>query len=82
MNEINLQIWYSARAIEFVPPHFIRAETNLTEDSLFWVRSRLQGRYSIQLAYDNNVLFTERTCVYFEDSAEAMLFELRWAGSN
>ena len=82
MNDINLQIWYSDRELEFVPPHFMRVETTLSEESLFWVQSRLQGRYSVQIVYENNVLFTEKNSIYFEDPVEAMLFELRWSGTN
>ncbi len=82
MNEINLQIWYSDRKLEFVPPHFIRAETPVTEESIFWVRARLQGRYSIALVYESELLFLDTPRVYFEDPAEAMLYELRWAGSK
>lgn len=84
MNEINFDIWYRTRELTFVPPHFIKSTTPLTSDSLFWVRSKLSGRYAIDTHTDLNVLLVldNQKYIFFEESKDAMIYELRWSGAK
>jgi len=84
MTELNPLIWYLDRELKFVPPHFIKSNTPLSPESLFWVRSKISGRYAIDTATDFNVLLIldNQKYVYFEESKDVMLFELRWSGAK
>lgn len=82
MTEINPLVWFGDRELSHVPKHFVRAPTILNLQSLFWVRTRLSGRYSCQSNYENSILFTDAKVIYFEDPSELTLYELRWAGVN
>ena len=83
---VNPMLWYGERELQHIPPHFTKATTPVTYESLFWVMTKCQGRYSITSAEENEndimFLFVLTQNIYFEDSAEAMLYELRWSGSK
>ena len=81
---INPLVWYSTRELKMTPPHFVQCNSPLTEDSLLWVMSKLQGRYTKHNAEDDDddFLFSTIQLISFEDPAEAMLYELRWAGAK
>ncbi len=83
MREMNPQLWFGEREITHVPPHFKKAPTPLSNESLNWVNSKLTGRYSLStLSEHENFIFESRTYIYFEDSGDAMMYELRWSGSE
>ncbi len=82
MNEINPMVYFGQRELPFVPRHFVRASTPLTTQSLFWVKTRLTGRYSYLYDVKNTVIFHDLLIIYFENPAELTMYELRWAGTN
>lgn len=82
MTEINPLVWFGQRQLPFVPKHFVKAPTPVTTQSLFWIKTKLTGRYSYQPAYDKSIIFNECYYIYFEDPMEVTVYELRWAGVN
>lgn len=82
MDEINPIVWFSNRELPFVPKHFVRAPTPVNTQSLFWVKTRLTGRYSYQVNHENTIVFNESMLIYFEDPTEMTMYELRWSGTN
>lgn len=75
---INLYTWFTERQLDFCPKHFIKASTPIDDDKLFWVLEKLQGRF--YLSKNNVATFLDLTTeIYFEDSQEAMLYELTWS---
>jgi len=82
--EVNPLIWYGFRQLDPAPPHFLKSSTPATNDSIFWVRTKLSGRFAVQAApYTNlEIIFDLHPYVYFEDPKELMLYELRWSGSK
>jgi hypothetical protein len=83
MRDVNLQVWFGERELTHVPPHFVKATTPLTSESLHWINSKLTGRYTISTYTDDtNFIIDLSKSVYFEDPGEAMMYELRWAGSK
>jgi hypothetical protein len=83
MREVNPQVWYGERKLSYVPPHFVKATTSLTNEALNWVNAILVGRYTVSTYTDTENYFIETySYIYFEDPAEAMMYELRWAGSK
>jgi hypothetical protein len=81
---LNPLLWYVDRELSFIPSHFVKANTPMTEDSLFWVRSKLIGRYGTSAVTGNTVedYIFGGDDIYFEDPAEAMIYELRWSGNK
>ena len=85
MFDLNHLIWFSKRELDYAPPHFIKAHTPATYNSIFWIRSKIVGRFALILSdesINDTFLFDMQTYPYFEYSSEAMLYELRWAGSK
>lgn len=83
MDRINPQIWYGNRELDFVPPHFTKCSTPLTTESLLWVHTRLQGRFFITSLTNLQTFVLDTTKqIYFEDPAEATMYELRWSGGK
>jgi len=83
MKELNPIAWFGTRELQVVPRHFIKANTPKTEDSYQWVLTKLQGRFCISSDMkSSNALLDLSQYFYFEDSAEAMLYELRWSGHS
>jgi hypothetical protein len=81
---VNPLLWYGTRELKLTPPHFVKCSTPLTENSLEWVITKLQGRYTKEDAYDDDseLFFVDTRYISFEDPAEAMLYELRWSGTK
>jgi hypothetical protein len=83
---VNPLLWYGERELQHIPPHFTKAHTTLTDESLFWVMTKCQGRYTTtnvdEDAEDIMSIFILARNIYFEDPAEAMMYELRWSGSK
>jgi hypothetical protein len=75
--------WFAEREVEHLPPHFVKCETELTDDSLLWVITKLSGRYAIIKQTDLAIfVLGSADIIYFEDPSEAMVYELRWSGSK
>jgi hypothetical protein len=78
--EIDLFTYYGQRELSFCPNHFTICTTPITPESLNWVISKLKGRYTLLVLQDS--LFqdvNEYKKVAFEDSKEAMFYELTWS---
>lgn len=83
LEDINLDTWFSTRHVHHhCPPHFTKTNTLLTPDNLDWINEKTHGRYTI-LKNENlsgdNMYMEIRDVVAFEDSQEAVLFELTWS---
>lgn len=74
---INLHTWFGKRQLNFCPKHFVKVTTSIDDEKLFWVLEKLQGRFYI--SGNNSSLFDFTDEIYFEDSQEAMLYELTWS---
>lgn len=81
---MNPVLWFGDRKLEKVPPHFVRCTTPVNSNIEFWVLTKTYGRYSIiTVSNDDHLsLFSDIEIIYFEDPKEAILYELRWAGSK
>lgn len=83
MREFNPQLWFGERVLKHVPPHFTKASTPLSDEALLWVNSKLIGRYAMSTFTDlGTFVFESYTSIHFEDAKEAMMYELRWSGSE
>jgi hypothetical protein len=79
--EIDPQSWFGTREIKGgIPKHFVKATTSMSEESYLWVVKKLYGRFGTSMDLSN--LMLDIHYIYFEDPKEAMIYELRWAGSN
>jgi hypothetical protein len=76
MHKINLYTWHQQRQLDYCPVHFVATSTPLTNESKLWILERLQGRFFLP-----KVLSLQNTeaSPYFEDSEEAVLYELTWS---
>lgn len=80
-------VWFGTRQVIPTPKHFIKSSTPVTRESLLWVITSLKGRYSTStiLEEDTGVLVLGDElyqAIFFEDTADAMMYELRWSGSK
>lgn len=84
MIEINPLIWFVDRELDTAPQHFIKCSTPIKTESLFWVRSKLSGRFAVEnsLSIGHSLVIDHHSFIYFEDSKDAMLYELRWSGAK
>lgn len=84
--EVNPSVWYGTRELPDVPPHFVKTSAPVTSESLFWVKSKLVGRYSVYIVpitlSSRTLTDSGNTVIYFENPGEAMMYELRWSGSK
>jgi hypothetical protein len=76
IDDINLHTWFIDRELDFLPEHFVKSNTPLTDESLVWITERLVGRYSLQGNKNGYMAIT----IYpsFEDPKEALFYELTW----
>jgi len=80
---IDLPTWYESRELSYCPKHFVISNTPLTEESKNWILNKLSGRFCLLpsnnfddiLILDFNIIGQ----VAFEDSKEAVLYELTWS---
>ena len=80
---VNPAKWFSKRKLDHIPPHFTRCFTPMpSADTHGWVLASLSGRYATGNADTGTFIFTSDINIYFEDPAEAMLYELRWSGGK
>jgi hypothetical protein len=83
MKELNPIAWFGTRELQTVPRHFVKANTPRSDESYQWVLTKLQGRFCISTDTKSSAgLLDFSQYFYFEDSAEAMLYELRWSGHS
>lgn len=83
MKELSPIAWFGTRELQTVPRHFVMANTPKTEESYQWVLTKLQGRFSVASDTKPSTALLDFTqYFYFEDSAEAMMYELRWSGHS
>lgn len=74
---INLMTWYADRQVNHLPKHFIKTTTPVTDKNLYWILENLTGRFYISNEQLDSIW--EDSYAYFEDSKEAVLFELTWS---
>lgn len=77
--EINLLEWFDARKIEYCPKHFTRTNTPITEESELWIEEKLLGRYAYFSREPEDGFFHVDVFPAFEDSKEAIFYELTWS---
>lgn len=82
MKELDPLVWFSKREVHHIPRHFTRTATPLTTESTIWVMTTLKGRYGQANGAQGSSKFGVdwANYFYFEDPAEAMMYELRWSG--
>jgi hypothetical protein len=84
MKELDPLVWFSNREVSYVPPHFTKTNTPHSDDAYRWVITTLRGRFGISSGRKEVTTKFSTDWVnyfYFEDPAEAMMYELRWSGS-
>ena len=74
IDDINLYTWFIDRELDFVPSHFVKSNTRLTDESKMWILEKLSGRFTI-LGHDG---FYGSLVPAFEDPKEALFYELKW----
>ena len=83
MREFDPLVWFSKREVDHIPRHFTKTNTPHSNEAYHWVITNLRGRYGIaNCEVRNGSKFMEWVnYFYFEDPAEAMMYELRWSGN-
>lgn len=86
LSHINIHTCISNRELRYCPKHFVRAKTKLTPESYSWILEKTIGRFVLcNIAEEElgiaSTLFGGLTSKFpaFEDSSEAMLYELTWS---
>lgn len=79
INDLKPEVWYINRQLDFKPDHFVTAKTPLTDKSAQWIINNLVGRFTFIGFDDINDHFEYIRLPSFEDSAEAVLYELKWS---
>lgn len=72
LSDVNYMIYFADRQLKFRPLHFTIANTAATTESLYWVVTNLQGRYSLE--HVSNGLIE----IAFENPSDALHYELYW----
>lgn len=80
MRELDPCVWFGKRDVFPTPRHFIKASTPMTTENYVWVVSKLKGRYSVGVSEDDNFVANLDSYIFFEESGDAMMYELRWSG--
>lgn len=81
MKEMDPLVWFGTRELTNTPRHFVKTNTPAKEEARLWVLTTLKGRFSLVSISDSATLASWGSYYYFEDPAEAMLYELRWSGN-
>lgn len=79
IDELKPEVWYINRQLDFKPDHFVTAKTPLTDKSAEWIINNLVGRFTFVGFDDIDDHFEYIRLPSFEDSAEAVLYELKWS---
>lgn len=81
--EIQYQIWFGNRELEFCPPHFTKTNTLCTMESRLWIYEKCLGRFcflnkQLELGewFINSI---DGKYPAFEDPQEAVMYELTWS---
>ncbi len=74
LEDINLYTWFMDRNVNPCPDHFVKSNTELTDESKAWIYEKLIGRFSI--GNSDGFFMGQRPA--FEDPKEAMMYELTW----
>lgn len=75
VDDINLSTWFMNRELDFVPAHFVKSSTSLSDEAKSWVLEKLVGRFAISNA---DTFFNGLPTISFEDPKEAVFYELTW----
>jgi len=70
-------LWFNAREVYVLPPHFVVAKTPLSTESKEWIMNKTSGRFCITRNTEPH--FTDEYVPAFENSAEAVMYELTWS---
>ena len=76
IDDINLHTWFMDRELAYVPEHFTVSKTPVTSESKAWILETLIGRFSLCTSSSS---FMGGMLPAFEDSKEALFYELTWA---
>lgn len=79
VRSLDPKVWFTKRALEYKPLHFITAKTPLTKDSALWIVHNLTGRYTFAGHMGLNEDLEETIFPSFEELSDAVLYELRWS---
>ena len=82
IDKLNLQTYFTNREVEYCPIHFVLSTTPLTSESYAWILEKTVGRFSLISANNDGLslhYMIHKKIPAFEDSAEAMLYELTWS---
>lgn len=79
MNEYQIDVmsWFVDRFMSYTPKHFVIAKTPINNQSLLWIHTKLQGRFSYTPSESEN--FDSDIIPAFEDPQEAIFYELTWS---
>jgi len=81
MREMDPLVWFGNRVVKPAPRHFTGTSVPSNHDIHSWVLTNLKGRYSLETNSFGGHSLDLGSYYYFEDPAEAMIFELRWSGN-
>lgn len=76
---INLQTWFAQRELDYCPKHFVKANTQITEQSKLWVLEKLTGRFFISRTVISMYGDDSEGVIYFENPQEAVFYEIAWS---
>ena len=80
IDDINLYTWFTDRELNYIPKHFVMANTTLTTESREWVLEKLSGRFAtVSHPFDYNTNNFPNVRIAFENPKEAVFFELTWS---
>jgi hypothetical protein len=81
MKEMDPLVWFGKRQVSPLPRHFVKTSVPSNTDIHTWVITNLKGRFSLVSSSGITTLNDWGSYYFFENPAEAMLFELRWSGN-
>lgn len=76
---LNLHSWFQERELKYCPVHFIMTNAVLTTESHTWIKEKLVGRFCLIPIVIPGTYSVNNYNVAFEDSKEAILYELMWS---
>lgn len=76
--QIDPMQWFVQRELSYKPKHFISTNTPLTPQSKHWIVHTLKGRYFLEEKSKEDDFLSD-IFPSFENSAEAVMYELRWS---
>jgi hypothetical protein len=82
IEDINLTTWFAERNMQsHCPRHFTLTRSRFTPEALHWVNEKTHGRYSIvnRDLHSHDLSFWSYEVIAFEDTRDAVLYELTWS---